>query len=92
MKTGDNIKSKNASWSFRGEVFKNFDKHIQKSVPMYQECRSLFLFLSDFFIQENSKIYDLGSSTGTFLNMISNRHDLKKKKLNVLVLIALKRW
>ncbi|MAK12097.1 MAG: methyltransferase [Candidatus Pelagibacter sp.] len=81
MKTGDNIKSKNASWSFRGEVFKNFDKHIQKSVPMYQECRSLFLFLSDFFIQENSKIYDLGSSTGTFLNMISNRHDLKKKKI-----------
>ena len=49
MKTGDNIKSKNASWSFRGEVFKNFDKHIQKSVPMYEECRNLFLFLTDFF-------------------------------------------
>lgn len=90
MKTGDNIKSKNASWSFRGEVFKNFDKHIQKSVPMYQECRNLFLFLSDFFLQENSKIFDLGSSTGTFLKMLSNRHDLKKKKIKCIGMDSVK--
>ena len=90
MKTGDNIKSKNASWSFRGEVFKNFDKHIQKSVPMYEECRNLFLFLTDFFLQENSKIFDLGSSTGTFLKMVSSRHDLKSKKIKCIGMDSVK--
>ena len=83
-------KSKNASWSFRGEVFKNFDKHIQKSVPMYEECRNLFLFLTDFFLQENSKIFDLGSSTGTFLKMVSSRHDLKSKKIKCIGMDSVK--
>lgn len=90
MKIGDNIKSSNASWSFRGEVFKNFDSHIQKSVPLYNECKNLYLFLTDFFLQENSKIYDLGSSTGTFLEMISKRHNLKKKKIKCIGLDSVK--
>ena len=49
-KSGDNIKSKNAAWSFDGDTFKNFDKHINKSVPLYQETHDLYLnFLISFF-------------------------------------------
>ena len=35
--TGDNIFKNNASWSFGGNVFKNFDKHIER-------CTSKFFY------------------------------------------------
>ena len=81
IKSGDNIKTKNAAWSFDGETFKNFDKHINKSVPLYQETHDLYLNFSDFFLQENSKIIDIGSSTGTFLINIYKKHNKTKKGL-----------
>jgi hypothetical protein len=37
MKTGDKIRSKNSNWSFRGKVFKNFDKHIRKELGELSE-------------------------------------------------------
>ena len=49
MNAGDKIKSKTASWSFRGNTFKKFDAHINKSVPLYNECRDIYLKISDFF-------------------------------------------
>lgn len=81
MNSGDKIKSKNASWTFRGDVFKNFDKHINKSVPLYNECRNIYLKLSDFFIQDKSRIIDIGCSTGTFLVELSKRHKNIHKKI-----------
>lgn len=80
-KSGDNIKTKNAAWSFDGETFKNFDQHINKSVPLYQDTHELYKNLSDFFLQENSRIIDIGSSTGTFLINLFKKHKNTKKKL-----------
>ena len=40
-----------------------------------------FLNLSDFFIHTNSKIIDIGCSTGTFLSKIYDRHKNNSKKL-----------
>ncbi len=34
---GDKIKALNANWSFTGEVAQNFDEHINKSLPLYQD-------------------------------------------------------
>lgn len=82
MKTGDKISSKNANWSFRGQVFRNFDKHIKKSVPMYSETQRLYLYLTDFFLQDKSKIVDLGCSTGTFINQVYLRHHNQEKKIS----------
>ena len=81
MNSGDKIKSKNAAWSFRGDVFKNFDKHINKSVPLYSECRDIYLKLSDFFIQDKSRVIDIGCSTGTFLIELNERHKNINKKI-----------
>jgi len=81
MKTGDKITSKNANWSFRGKVFKKFDTHINKSIPLYKETQKIFLNLTDFFLQKNSKIVDLGCSTGTFLNSVYLRHAKNKNNL-----------
>ena len=80
-KSGDNIKSKNAAWSFDGNIYKNFDRHIKKSVPLYKETHELYLNFSDFFIQENSKIIDIGSSTGTFLINLHKKHKHTRKGL-----------
>ena len=70
-----------SNWNFSGNVPKNFDDHINRSIPLYNEVHLLFSILSDFFIQKNSKIIDLGCSTGTFLNLLYKRHKSIKKKL-----------
>ena len=81
FKNGQSISKKGSNWNFRGNVYKNFDKHIIKSVPFYKETQNLFLQLTDFFLQNDAKIIDLGSSTGTFLNNVYNRHKENQKKL-----------
>lgn len=68
----------NASWSFDGKTVKNFDKHIKQSIPFYQQTHYLTLKISDFFLsQKKSIVYDLGCSTGTFLNLLEKRHAKK---------------
>ena len=59
---GDNIKSMSANWSFAGNTANNFDRHIKKSVPLYDLSHDIALKLSDFFLSEKTNIYDLGSS------------------------------
>ena len=75
--TGDSIFKNNSDWSFGGNVFKNFEKHIDKSVPLYRKTHELYLNFSDFFLQSNSTILDIGCSTGNFLNSVYKRHYLK---------------
>ena len=79
--TGDNIFKDNSQWSFGGNVFKNFENHINKSVPLYPITHDLYLNLSDFFLQKDSAILDIGCSTGNFLNKIYLRHRYNDKKL-----------
>ena len=64
---GDSIESANASWSFGGKVSKQFDDHVTKSVPLYNEGHDLILKLSDYFLHDDSICYDLGCSTGANL-------------------------
>jgi len=78
MITGDNIDSKNANWSFSGEVPKNFDNHVGKSVPMYSEGHELVSRLSDFFLADGSKCYEIGSSTGELTEKLAKHNILKK--------------
>ena len=80
-KSGDNIKVKNAAWSFDGSTYKNFNNHIKKSVPLYKETHDLYLNFSDFFLQDNSKIIDIGSSTGTYLINLFKKHKNTRKGL-----------
>ena len=80
-KTGDNISTKSANWKFSGEMVNNFESHVSKSVPIYKRGHELIIQLSDFFVKQDSIVYDIGSSTGTLLNMIHKRHSNKKLKL-----------
>ena len=78
IKVGDKISSKRGGWKFNQNVTLNFDKHVKKSVPLYDEGHELICDLSDYFIKDNSIIYDLGSSTGTFLKKLSINQKNKK--------------
>ena len=76
-KVGQNISARNSSWTFGGKVSKDFDNHIDKSVPLYKWTHELGLNFSDFFIKDKSIVYDLGCSTGTFVKKLSQRHSNK---------------
>ena len=78
MKLGDKINSLNASWSFSEKVPENFDSHISKSVPMYKEGHDLVCRLSDFFLADDSKCYEIGSSTGELTKKLTEHNKHKK--------------
>ncbi|MBS0898117.1 methyltransferase domain-containing protein [Pantoea dispersa] len=74
VSVGDGIDSLNAAWSFGGNTPLNFDNHVSKSVPKYNDGHDLVLALSDFFINKNSVVYELGSSTGALTRKLAQRH------------------
>ncbi len=76
-----NIRAPNSSWTFGNKVVTKFDTHIKQSVPLYNEGHQLILKISDFFISENSIVYDIGCSTGNLVKKISKRHINKKFKI-----------
>jgi len=88
-KISKTIKAENASWTFDKDVWKNFDEHINSSIPLYLLCHKLGLEISDFFLEEKSKIIDLGCSTGTFINKLNARHN--KKNLQIIGYDAVKK-
>lgn len=78
----DGIKLKNSNWSFKNEdTAENFDDHVKKSIPFYSEGQKLIVSLSDFFISDNSKIVDIGCSTGNLTFQLSERNKEKKPKI-----------
>ena len=59
------------SWSFNKNVSDNFDLHVKQSIPFYHEIINAIASLSEFFMKENSVIYDLGCSTGNIISSLS---------------------
>ena len=78
---GQNLKAANSSWTFDKNVWKNFDDHINKSIPLYLLCHKTGLEISDFFLEKKSNVIDIGCSTGTFINKLNKRHE--NKNLNI---------
>tara|TARA_B100000242_G_C43007212_1_gene468150 strand:+ start:107 stop:811 length:705 start_codon:yes stop_codon:yes gene_type:complete len=80
FQTDKKIKSKKRiSWTFKNKTVANaFEKHVAKSVPFYENSHEIALGLSDFFLKDKSICYDLGSSTGSLLRKINERHFDKK--------------
>jgi tRNA (cmo5U34)-methyltransferase len=71
---GEEISAANASWTFGNNTPKQFDQHISKSVPFYQEGHNLILQISEFFIKSNSICYELGVSTGSLSRQLAKKH------------------
>ena len=60
------------SWKFDDNVALNFDEHVNQSIPHYKDIQKYVCSLSEWFLKENSTIYDLGCSTGETIKMLSN--------------------
>lgn len=82
IKTDKNIKSLKSNWKFDKNVAKNFDSHVTKSVPLYDVSHDLCISLSEFFLKENGRCYDIGCSNGSLLNKIKVKN--AEKKLNLI--------
>ena len=80
MKVDNKISSNKSNWQFDESVTRNFEKHVNKSVPFYEISHKLTLNISDFFLKNNSQYYDLGCSTGTLLKKLKLKNKTKKIK------------
>ena len=73
------ITAENAGWSFEN-IADDFDDHVRKSVPLYDEGHDLVCKLSDFFLPPDSTVIELGTSTGVlagkFLKHNQARRDI----------------
>ena len=75
-KVDKKIFAKNSSWTFNN-IANKFESHVEKSVPFYHEGHELINGFSDFFIKDNSLVYDIGCSTGL---LIKNYQNIIQKK------------
>ncbi|GAB6044692.1 carboxy-S-adenosyl-L-methionine synthase CmoA [Caminibacter profundus] len=68
-------------FEFDEEVASVFDDMLNRSVPFYKENLNLQIDILKNFLKDNDKVYDLGSSTGTFLINLAKKSE---KKLNLI--------
>jgi tRNA (cmo5U34)-methyltransferase len=81
MKFDKKIRTKSNKWTFKNNlVVKNFDKHVAKSVPLYELSHDLTTSLSNFFLKDGSNFYDIGCSTGSLIEKIQKKNKEKKIK------------
>lgn len=60
-------------WTFKSEQIANeFNEHVEKSVPFYKEIHKIVKIIGGFFVEDNTNVYDIGSSTGNLLKGMSN--------------------
>lgn len=74
---GEGIAAENAGWTFGGDVASGFSDHVKKSVPLYDLGHDTTCKLSDFFVGDNSMVYEVGSSTGVLTAKLATRHASK---------------
>jgi len=74
---GDDIITNRGAWSFSGDTVNKFDDHVSKSVPNYHQGHELICDLSDYFVSDNSTVYEIGCSTGTLINSLSVHNSTK---------------
>lgn len=71
---GNNITAANAGWTFGGQTPNHFADHVRRSIPMYAEGHKLACELSDYFVQDGTACYELGSSVGELIAKVATRH------------------
>ncbi len=77
MKVGNNIESARAKWTFEGSVADTFVEHVRQSVPLYDTGHDLVCAISDYFVRDDSLVYELGTSTGQLLRKLAEHHSHK---------------
>lgn len=68
------------NWRFDDEVVKIFDEHVRKSVPLYELFHKEISDISVYFSQLNTNVVDIGTSTGTLINEIQAKNEIRNCK------------
>jgi tRNA (cmo5U34)-methyltransferase len=64
-------------WSFAA-VADHFEDHIERSVPGYREGHTLICRLTDSFLRDDSRIYEVGCSTGALARILLAHHQARR--------------
>jgi len=62
---------------FSFDTVKDFDKHIDKSIPSYSTLLNIIENISSYFIRDYYNVYDLGCSTGTLIKRLYAKDNTK---------------
>lgn len=65
---------------FSFDTIKDFDEHIELSIPNYAHIHELVLLISSYFVKSGYNVYDIGCSTGSLLSKLADTHS--KKEIN----------
>ena len=65
MKNIKDISIVENTWRFDDDVANVFDKHVKQSIPHYENLQNNLASIAEWYLKDNSLIYDLGCSTGT---------------------------
>ena len=70
------LEQKEGDWKFDEEVAEEFDNHVRKSIPQYDEIQTRVVKISDWFVQSEGEefIYDIGCATGTTIQRMVEKH------------------
>lgn len=71
---GDGITAARAGWTFGGRTPEHFAQHVARSVPYYHDGHDVVERLSDFFVKPDSAAYEIGTSVGTLVRRLAQRH------------------
>ncbi len=74
------IQGEVSNWKFNKEVANIFENHVRKSVPLYDDIHETIENLSEWFIEEDTNVYDIGTSTGEALKRVMKHH--RNKRIN----------
>lgn len=70
------LEQETGGWTFDQSVADQFDDHVRRSIPLYDEVQSQVINLTDWFLKcEGSEhVYDLGCATGTTIELLVERY------------------
>lgn len=74
----DSLEQVAGEWEFNEAVADQFDSHVRKSIPLYDEVQRRVTKLSDWFLSgdEDEHVYDLGCATGETIESLVQYHGL----------------
>jgi tRNA (cmo5U34)-methyltransferase len=63
---------------------RGFDQHIQESIPGLEILRAMSAEFSRYFVQNETKVVDIGCSTGALLRSIRDKNEPSRRSVNYL--------
>jgi len=70
-----------SNWKFDDNITPIFDEHVRQHVPMYDDLHNTIAGLAGWFLEDDTNVYDIGTSTGKVIDSILEKY--KDKLINI---------